>query len=798
MEYNMEKHCRALELDKILLQLADCANCADSRALALATKPVPDYAQAVRQMRFTQDAYLLTVRFGQPSVLNMKNVKGMLRRAQVGAMLSLRELIDISTVLHTIRGLVKYRRECDNMETALDSIFESLTEQRGLEDMLRENILDEDALADSASPELADIRRKIRATELKVRAQLDKLVKSATYQKYLQDAIITMRDGRFVVPVKQEFRGEVKGMVHDTSSSGATLFIEPAAVVEANNEIRVLQNKEQQEITRIIAEMSAAVGEQADMICADYDAAVELDFYFAKARLGQKMRATVPELTDDGTVMLNRARHPMIDEKKVVATDIRVGGAFDTLVITGPNTGGKTVSLKTLGLFTLMAMCGLMLPVADSSRISVFDRVLADIGDEQSIEQSLSTFSAHMTNIVSILAQADARALVLLDELGAGTDPVEGAALAVSILEALRRRGAKIAATTHYAEIKMFALETPGVENASCEFDVERLCPTYKLSIGVPGRSNAFAISERLGIGPDIIAASKERVSKENARFEDVVSQLEETRLSLEKEKQAVESARYEAERIRSDVADFKKKLEQERERELENARSQAKRIIDKVKAQGQQMVDELEEMRRQKDAENLANMPAQARAQLKTGVGKLYDLADPVQKLQIEDNYVLPRKLVKGDIVSVVDLGKDGIVLSGVDNAGYVFVQVGTMKIKVDQKKLRLDERKNRPPVNNKLGHVSKSVTSRAERSGKSEIDLRGMTSDEALMDLARYLDNAVMAGLGVITVIHGKGTGALRAAVQRELKQHKCVRSFRLGTFGEGEDGVTIVEMK
>ena len=798
MEQTLQKHWRALELDKILAQLAECANCADSRELAQKLEPITDYARAVRQMRFTQDAHLLTVRFGQPTVLNMKNVKGMLKRAQVGASLNLRELLDIATVLRTIRGLREYRNNCDDMATALDSIFESLTPQRGIEEMLRENILDEDSIADSASPELADIRRKIRGTELRVRSQLDKLVKSPSYQKYLQDSIITMRDGRFVVPVKQEFRGEIKGMVHDTSSSGATLFIEPIAVVEANNEIRVLQSREQQEIDRIIAEMSAAVGEQADIICADYDAAVELDFYFAKARLGQKMRATVPELTDDCTADLRRARHPMIDPAKVVATDIRVGGDFDTLVITGPNTGGKTVSLKTLGLFTLMAMCGLMLPVSDSSRISVFDRVLADIGDEQSIEQSLSTFSAHMTNIVSILDQADRRTLVLLDELGAGTDPVEGAALAIAIVEALRERGAKIAATTHYAEIKVFALETQGVENASCEFDVESLSPTYRLSIGVPGRSNAFAISERLGIGKEIIANARERVSKENARFEDVVSQLEETRLSLEKERQAVEAARHEAERIRSDVASHKQKLEQERERELERARAQGRGIIDKVKAQAQQMIDELEVYRRERDAENYANMPAQARAQMKSGLGKLYDLSDPVEKLQIEDNYVLPRKLAKGDIVSIVDLGKDGTVLSPVDNAGNVMVQVGNMKIKVEQKKLRLDERKNRAPLNNKLGHVGKTVRSRAERSGSTEIDLRGMTSDEALIEMDRYLDNAVMAGLGVITIIHGKGTGALRAAVHRELKQNKSIRTYRLGTYGEGEDGVTIVEFK
>ena len=797
MEQNDQKHYRALELDKILARLADCCSCEESRARALEIEPQTDYPKAVRQMHYTQDAHLLALRFGMPTVLQIKNVKGMLKRAQVGALLNLRELMDISNVLRTIRNLSSYRKNCDDMETALDAMFESLTPHRDLEDMINSNILSEEELADTASPELQRIRRSIRNTELKVRSQLDKLVKSPTYQKYLQDSIITMRDGRFVVPVKQEYRNEIKGMVHDTSSSGATLFVEPIAVVEANNEIRVLQNKEQQEIERIIAEMSAEVGARADMICTDYDTVVELDLYFAKARLGRAMKATVPTITDDAVIDLRRARHPMIDQGRVVPTDIRLGGAFDTLVITGPNTGGKTVSLKTLGLFTLMAMCGLMLPVADSSTVSVFDHVLADIGDEQSIEQSLSTFSAHMTNIVSILQRTDHRTLVLLDELGAGTDPIEGAALAIAILSALREKGAKIAATTHYAELKVFALETDGVENASCEFDVESLSPTYRLSIGVPGRSNAFAISERLGLDAYIIEQAKQYVSNENTRFEDVVSQLEDTRLGLEREKDAAQQIREQAERMKSEIADYKAKLEKEKEREIERAKNEAKRLIDKVRVESQRLVDELEEIKKQKDSEHYANMPAMAKAQMKAGINKLYELADPVRQ-ERENDYVLPRKLVRGDIVSIVDLGKDGTVLSPVDNAGNVMVQVGIMKIKVAQSRLRLDERKNKVTLGGKKGSVGKNITSRAERTGKNELDLRGMMAEEALIELDRFIDGAVLAGLGTITIIHGKGTGALRAAVHRDLKQNKSIKTFRLGVYGEGEDGVTIAELK
>ena len=797
MEENAKKHYRSLELDKILMQLSECCSCAESREAVLNIEPVSNFAKAVRQMTFTQDANLLAVRFGLPTIMNIKNVKGMLKRAQVGAMLNLRELLDIGNVLRTIRNLDNYRKSCDDMETALDSMFESLAPNKALESMISENIVADDELADTASTELFNIRRSIRNTELKVRAQLDKLVKSVTYQKFLQDAIITMRDGRFVVPVKQEYRAEVKGMVHDTSSSGATLFIEPIAVVEANNEIRVLQNKEQQEIEFIIAEMSAEVGTFAESICGDYDTIIELDILFAKVQLGRKMRATVPNITNDGITDLRRTRHPMIDEHKVVATDIYLGGRFDTLVITGPNTGGKTVLLKTLGLFTLMAMCGLLLPVADESTISVYERVLADIGDEQSIEQSLSTFSAHMTNIVSILKQADDKTLVLLDELGAGTDPIEGAALAISIVEALREKGAKIAATTHYAEIKVFALETKGVENASCEFDVETLSPTYKLSIGVPGRSNAFAISQRLGIDDYIIENAKARVSNENARFEDVVSKLEETRIGLEKEKTGARQVREETERLKSDVAGFKAKLEREKKREIEAAKAEAKRIVERVKQEALNMIDQIEEIKKEKDSEKYANMPALAKAEMKAGLNKLYELADPVKKAE-EDNYVLPRKLVPGDIVSITDMGKDGAVISSADSSGNVMVQVGIMKVKVSQKKLRLDERKNKVTLNNKKGYVGKSITSRAERSAKTEVDLRGMMVEEATMELLNYIDGAVLSGLSVITIIHGKGTGALRAAVHDELRRHKNIRTYRLGVYGEGEAGVTIAELK
>ena len=531
-----KKHQRVLELDKILNMLADCTSCDDGKEKALALEPQTSLYRAREEMRQTADANVLSNRYGAPTIYHFKNIKSMVKRAELGTSLSLRELLEISNALRTVRALSDWRKHCEKTETSLDYLFSGLTPHPFIEDRINTAILSEDMVADNASPALADIRRKIRNAGLSVKNQLDKLIHSPAYQKYLQESLVTMRDGRYVVPVKAEHRSEIKGLVHDTSSSGATLFIEPLGVVEANNEIRLLQGKESDEIARIVAELSALIGEYSQSILQDYNSVVEIDLIFAKSRLADKMQATEPALNDDGIIRLKKARHPMIAKNAVVPTDIYLGDAFDTLIITGPNTGGKTVALKTLGLFTLMAMCGLMIPAAEGSQISIFENVLADIGDEQSIEQNLSTFSAHMVNIISILEKTDDRSLVLLDELGAGTDPVEGAALAISIIEALRRKGARIAATTHYAEIKLFALETEGVENGSCEFDVSSLRPTYKLSIGVPGKSNAFAISQRLGISPEVINRAKELVSYESTKFEDAVSQLEQTRQSLAKE----------------------------------------------------------------------------------------------------------------------------------------------------------------------------------------------------------------------------------------------------------------------
>ena len=599
-----------------------------------------------------------------------------------------------------------------------------------------------------------------------------------------------MRDGRFVVPVKAECRGDVPGLVHDTSSSGATVFVEPMAVVEANNEVRVLLSQEQAEMERILAELSAEAGNFASGIISGYKEAVELNLIFAKANLGYKMKATLPLVNDEGKIELKRARHPLIDKEKVVPTDIELGLHFDTLVITGPNTGGKTVSLKTVGLLTLMAMCGLLLPVADNSQISIFNHVLADIGDEQSIEQSLSTFSAHMTNIIKIFEQADASSLILLDELGAGTDPIEGAALAMSILEALRRKGTRIAATTHYAELKAYALQTEGVENACCEFDVTTLRPTYRLLIGVPGRSNAFAISLRLGMDPEIVEHARELVSSENTRFEDVVQSLETSRQRLEEERKEAQRQRLEAEEASRAAKERKDAIDAQADREMEEARRRASELIARTRGQIDAMLNEMEELKKQKNKA----LTAEQKAKLKSGLRALENEADPVRKKD-EEAYVLPRPLKKGDPVLIYDIDKKGTVLQPPDKDGKTaLVQAGIIQTRVPVSNLRL---LNEKPVKKPQGSVTRSVN-RANVRAAMELDVRGQTSDEALMNVDQFIDSAVLAGINMLTIIHGKGTGALRAAVQQHLKRHPNVKSFRLGTFGEGEAGVTIVELK
>ena len=797
------KYITSLELDKVLAKLANETTCEAARLRALRLTPVTTEEEAVRLMAYTADANRLTNRYGTPTAQNVRDCTGSLERARLGAQLPIPELLSILHLLETIRRMIGWKKQSEEEVTALDYLFSCLTSFKSLEDELKGAILDEETLSDSASPALAEIRRKIRNNQQKVRSQLDNMIRSSSYQKYLQDSIVTMRDGRYVVPVKAEYRSEVKGLVHDTSSSGATVFIEPMSVVEANNEIKVLESQEKKEIDRILYELSASVGSYAEAISRSYEVLVELDLYFAKSRLADKMKASVPQITGDRKIKLIRARHPLIDPEKIVPVDVTLGIDFDTLVITGPNTGGKTVLLKTVGLLTLMMMCGLMIPAADGSSLSVFDEVLSDIGDEQSIEQSLSSFSAHMTNIVSILEAAGDSSLVLLDELGSGTDPVEGAALAISIIEKLRERDCRIMATTHYPEIKLYALETRGVVNGSCEFDVETLRPTYRLLIGVPGRSNAFAISEKLGLDPEIIDSARERISSENQRFEDVVSELETARQNLEKEYTSAHMLNQEAERLRQENQAYRERLEKEKEAEIEKAREKARSIVEQVRYQADQLMNELEELKKQKDSANFSEKAAKMRQSYRSGIRKLYDSADPVTGREKQNHN---RALKRGDIVIIPEFNKEGTVLTDEDKDGYVMVQAGIIKTKAPAADLRLVDRSDRKvTVNNqKVSFKRNTAASGGGRgssgSGRSstEVDVRGMTTDEAIMEVDRFLDSCVLSHIGSITVIHGKGTGTLRAAIQQHLKRHPSVRSFRTGVYGEGENGVTIVELK
>ena len=791
----MNKHFEALELPKILERLAGFTACPDAREAALALSPKNEYFEAQSLLDQTEAAHTLIAKFGAPSFGGLKNVQNSLHRAQAGGTLSMRELLDIAQVLRVIRGICTWRDKSAGLETAIDDLFFSLSPNKYLEDRITNAILSDDEMSDNASPDLKNIRRKMRQQDAKIRDQLEKLLRSPTYKNSLQEAIVTQRNGRFVVPVKSEHRAEVAGMVHDTSGSGSTVFIEPASVVEANNEIKVLESRERDEIERILTELSEEAGSFYDSVRISYQSAVELNLIFAKAQLAYSMKASKLVLNAVGEIELKQARHPLIAAEKVVPVDIRLGAEFDALVITGPNTGGKTVSIKTLGLLTLMAACGLYVPAADNSRVAVFRHVFADIGEEQSIEQSLSTFSAHMKNIVAIDKETDDSTLVLIDELGAGTDPVEGAALAVSILEALRKKGAKIAATTHYSELKEYALNTERVENASCEFSVETLRPTYKLLIGIPGRSNAFAISERLGISPDIIDNARKLVSSENQRFEDVVDTLEQTRAEMEHEKQKTLELQGEVDALRKkaeqQVEDAKKKSD----RELERAKQEAQRIVENARRAANSLILEVERLKKEQAREkNAAEMARKAKAAMKRHLNDLDDLT--AERLGEEDDgdYVLPRPLTIGDTVYVTVLGTNGTVTALPDSKDNVEIQAGSMKMKVPLQSLRL----RNSPKKNTPQRTAVTRSDRGPSTSKTSVDLRGKNAEEALLDLDMFLDGALRAGLSEVTVVHGKGTGVLRKAVQAHLRKLPFVRSFRLGVYGEGEDGVTIVEFK
>ena len=795
----MNKHYISLELDKVLKSLAKFASCEDSKTAVSLIAPESNLDLAQALIRQTLDAHTLMARFGGPSFGGLKNVNNSLSRANAGGVLTMRELLDIAEVLRSLRGLCEWRSKNSGVETCLDSYFDMITPNKYLEDKINSAIISEDELSDNASPALYDIRRKIRAASSRVREQLDKMVRSGYYQKFLREAIVTQRNGRYVVPVKIEHRAEIKGLVHDTSSSGATVFIEPAAVVEANNDIKVLQSKERDEIERILSELSAEAGSFYETVKSSYECAVELDVIFAKAKLAYEMKASAPVLNDCGKINLHKARHPLIDPKRVVATDINLGIDFDTLIITGPNTGGKTVSIKTVGLLCLMAMCGLMIPAGDRSEVSVFERVFADIGDEQSIEQSLSTFSSHMTNIIDIVRNADSRSLVLIDELGAGTDPVEGAALAMAILERLHEKGAKIAATTHYAELKSYALSTPGVENGSCEFDVATLKPTYRLLIGVPGRSNAFAISSRLGMEDGIIERAKQLVSSENISFENTVEALERSRQEYEKKTEAAEQLRITAEKEKREAKEYKDSIESLRQKELDEARSRANGIIEQAKRSAYSLMQEIEKLKKESEkSRDKAEIARRAKQLMKKSMGEFDDIVNPVSALVDDEDYVLPRPLKVGDEVIIADIGKNATVTALANKKGEIEVMAGIIKMRTPESNLRLvSGAKSKSTGGTSKPKASGRIFNPAE-TAKSECDLRGMNVEDAILEIDRYIDRCLRLGLNEVSLIHGKGTGALRKGVQDYLRKNKFVKSFRLGTFGEGESGVTIVTLK
>lgn len=788
-----EKSIAKLELPAVLAMLANEAVIDGTKERALALAPTDDLEDIRLLMREVTDAKRLMGLHGSPSFSGVQDMSLSIARADRGGSLNPTELLHVAALLRVSRAVKRYLEEESNVTTCIDHYFNALSPDRYLEERISTAIISEDEIADGASAELASIRRQMRIASSRVRETLNRYITSPTYSKSLQDAIITTRSGRYVVPVKVEHKGDIPGLVHDISSSGATLFVEPSQVVELNNEIRVLETKEKLEIERILAELSAAVSDHGEALRSDYSTLSALDLIFAKARLSYKLNAIEPELNENGAIDLKKARHPLLDPKKTVPIDIRLGRDFSALIITGPNTGGKTVSLKTLGLLTLMAECGLHIPVGDESRISTFGAVYADIGDEQSIEQSLSTFSSHMVNIVGILGEADGRSLVLFDELGAGTDPTEGAALAISVIEAIRARGARIAATTHYAELKAFALTTPGIENAACEFDIETLRPTYRLLIGVPGKSNAFAISQRLGLPEAIISRARELVDSESAKFEDLLSNLEARRLKMEEDERRAAQARREADERDRRAEALVREMEEERRKLTETAREEAARILEDARATAEKAFDEIRELRRKASsgaADNLSEARAAMRGAMNDAERRIGRTGGKRPKAPAP-----ARALKAGDTVELLSVGTKATVITPPDRDGVMTLKAGIMTVKAKLAEVRLIEEKEIPPA---VKYAAKTSTELKTMAAKTELDLRGQTAEEALLDLDKFIDNALLANLPSVTVIHGKGTGALRAAVHARLKQNKRVAAFRLGRYGEGEMGVTIVELK
>lgn len=788
-----EKSLNILELPTVLEMLAAEAVTDGGREACFKLRPSADRLEVKNRLAETSAAKEMMVVRGSPSLSGIKDIRPSLSRADLGGSLNTIELLNIARVLQCARLVKGYTSDDKLGKSCIDHLFAALHANRFLEEKITGSIVGEDEIADSASSELANIRRKIRAASARVRDCLQKIISSPSYAKVLQEPIITMRSDRFVVPVKAECKGAIPGLVHDISASGATLFIEPMAAVKANNELRELAAKEKTEIERILAELSADCAAHAEDIASDYSYLITLDGIFARAKLSYKLNGIEPELREKG-VVLRRARHPLLPKDKAVPISLELGEDFDTLIITGPNTGGKTVTLKTIGLLNVMAQCGLHIPADDGSGVPVYRHVLADIGDEQSIEQNLSTFSAHMTNIVHILGECDADSLLLFDELGAGTDPTEGAALAIAVIEHARKMGADVAATTHYAELKVYATNENGIQNASCEFDVETLSPTYRLLVGVPGKSNAFAISERLGLSKDIIDDAKARIGVQNASFEATIEKLEQTRALLERDRAETTKKLREAEESAKKAAFLRAELSVRLEKADEKARRDAERIISDARRTAEDTFAELDEMRRKMNDDEQTQEINRARSELRRKLNESQGKLKAKAPEQPKEEKKSARDVRAGDTVEIKSMGVKAEVVD-VNPDGSLNLRAGIMNVKLKPDDVYLIE-----------GHAAKqkkqSVTlagSTAPRAAVSpEIDLRGMESIEAVNAAEQYIDSAVMGKLKTVTIIHGKGTGALRAAVQQMLKRNKAVKSYRLGRFGEGESGVTIVELK
>lgn len=787
-----EKSLLKLELDQVLEMLSTCAGSLEGKAACLRIRPSSDLEDVQALLDETTAASNLCTRKGNPVFGDVADVSAALERADRGGSLQPVELLRIAGVLRCARNIKGYVAE-DDPQTVLDPLFAALSPNKYLEDKIFGAILSEDEIADNASSELANIRRHMRIQAGKIRDSLQKIISSPAYAKLLREPIITIRDGRYVVPVKSECKNDVPGLVHDVSASGGTYFVEPMSAVNANNALRELELKEKKEIERILAELSAEAAVHRENINLNVTMLIRLDVIFAKAKLGYRMRAWAPIMNEQGRMELRNARHPLIDPNKAVPISVRLGTDFDTMIITGPNTGGKTVTLKTIGLLTLMAECGLHIPAGDGSVLSTFEAILADIGDEQSIAQSLSTFSSHMKTIVDVVEQCDDRTLVLFDELGAGTDPAEGAALATAIIEFCRKLNSKVVATTHYAELKLYAMQTTGVINASCEFDVETLRPTYKLLIGIPGKSNAFAISRKLGLPEHILKEADDLVGKSDKDFEDVISKLEAQR-------QQMEAARVEAERLRRETAKIKEQsevyheqLRKEREKALEIARREAQQIIEDARYAANQASEEIKALKKQlaesADTSNINQRQADLRRSLNEAEEKLR-AQQPQQQRPAPS-----RGILVGDTVELLKLGTKASVIA-INKDGSYHLQAGIMKLSAKPDEVYLLEHEN--PYKEKHVRPAHSGREMQTSAPSMEVDLRGMDTIEAVCVLDRFVDGAVRGNLQTIRIIHGKGTGAVRAAVHQALKKNKFIKKFRLGVYGEGEDGVTIAELR